>query len=63
MPLFFAEVIEKPNGVKTRGKPIGPLRRLLHDTHSVSGIVLQGSRMIIGHARPEISSIMEDMGS
>mgnify|MGYP001602258242 CR=1 FL=1 len=43
MPLLLAAVIGKPNGVETRGQPIGPLRRLPHETPSVSGIVCRGT--------------------
>ena len=61
MPLFLVKMIEKPNSRESRGQPLGPLRRLSHDTQTVSSIVCWGARMVIGDARPEIPSITEDM--
>jgi len=61
MPLFLVKLIEKLNGRESRGQPLSPLRRLSHDTQSVSRIVCRSARMVIGDACPEIPSIMEDM--
>ena len=61
MPLFLAQVIRKPNGWKPRGNPIGPLHCFAHNTGSVASIPCRGSRMVIGHTRPQIPGIMENM--
>ena len=61
MPLSLAEIIDKPNGRKSRGDPLGPLRRFAHHTGSIAGISCRGARMVIGDARPEIPLIIEDV--
>lgn len=61
MPLWPAESLGKPNGRKSRGEPIGPLRRFAHHTGSIAGISCRGARMVIGDARPEIPLIIEDV--